>query len=152
MTNTGLSGQTPTQIPHQDSTIPKLHHVGIVLPDMEAARAYMEIFGHIEAYRGHVAEFECWCLFMQAPANQPAVELVIPTGGSLARFNRGAGGLHHYAYEVADIRALQAALAARDMPMLQAEPVKGAGNFLCNFLSPVVTRGVLVEYVQVLAG
>lgn len=93
---------------------------------------------------------------MQAPANQPAVELVIPTGGTLARFNRGAGGLHHYAYEVADIRALQTSLAARDMPMLQAEPVKGAGNFLCNFLcnflSPVVTRGVLVEYVQVLAG
>ena len=64
----------------------------------------------------------------------------------------GGGGLHHYAYEVADIRALQTSLAARDMPMLQAEPVKGAGNFLCNFLSPVVTRGVLVEYVQVLAG
>ena len=44
--------------------------------------------------------------------------------------------------------ALQADLAARDIPMLQPEPVKGAGDFLCNFVSPIATRGVLVEYVQ----
>jgi methylmalonyl-CoA/ethylmalonyl-CoA epimerase len=130
---------------------PKLHHVGIVLPDMEAAAAYVQVFGHVEDYRGYVEAFECWCLFLQAPPGQPAVELVVPTGGTLARFNRGAGGLHHYAYEVPDLRALQADFAARDMKMLQPEPIKGAGNFLCNFLSPMVTRGVLVEYVQLLA-
>jgi methylmalonyl-CoA/ethylmalonyl-CoA epimerase len=97
-----------------------------------------------------VPEFECWCIFCVAPAGQPAVELVVPTGGSLARFNRGAGGLHHYAFETPDIRKLQRDFAARDIAMLHAEPVKGAGNFLCNFLSPVATRGVLVEYVQLL--
>lgn len=129
---------------------PTLHHVGIVVPDMEAAQRYMEIFGHIEDYRGHVPEFDCWCLFLKAPAGQPAVELVVPTGGSLARFNRGAGGVHHYALLTDDIRALQADFAARDIGMLQPEPIKGAGNFLCNFLSPVATRGVLVEYVQLL--
>lgn len=127
---------------------PKLHHIGIVLPDMAAAEAYMELFGHQEDYRGHVAEFECWCLFMTALPGQTAVELVVPTGGSLARFNRGAGGVHHYALEVPDIRAAQADLARRDIAMIRPEPVKGAGNFLCNFLSPVATRGILVEYVQ----
>ena len=49
MTNARISGQTPGQIPHQDGTMPKLHHLGIVLPDLDAAQAYMEIFGHIEA-------------------------------------------------------------------------------------------------------
>jgi methylmalonyl-CoA epimerase len=129
---------------------PVLHHVGIVVPDFAAAEAYMSIFGHEEEYRGQVPEFDCWCLFLTAPAGQPAVELVVPTGGSLARFNRGAGGLHHYALVTPDIRALQADLAKRDIAMLRDEPVKGAGNFLCNFISPVATRGVLVEYVQLL--
>lgn len=128
----------------------KLHHVGIVQPDMESAAAFMEIFGHAEDYRGYVAKFECWCIFCAAPDHGPAIELVVPTGGGLARFNRGAGGLHHYAFETADIRALQAEFAARDIAMLQPAPVKGAGNFLCNFISPIATRGVLVEYVQLL--
>lgn len=125
----------------------KLHHVGIVQPEMAAAEAYMEVFGYTEEYRGYVPQFECWCLFLTSDA-ETTIELVVPTGGSLARFNRGAGGLHHFAYETPDLVALQADFAARGMAMLQAHPVKGAGNFLCNFLSPIVTRGVLVEYVQ----
>lgn len=127
---------------------PRLHHVGIVQPDMESADFFMEVFGHVEEYRGYVPAFECWCIFVKAPKGQPTVELVVPTGGSLARFNRGAGGLHHYAYETPDIVALQRDFEARGMKMLQPEPVKGAGNFLCNFLSPIATRGVLVEFVQ----
>jgi catechol 2,3-dioxygenase-like lactoylglutathione lyase family enzyme len=130
----------------------RLHHVGVIVPDFAAAADYMALFGHAEDYRGHVDEFECWCIFLKAPAGHPAVELVVPTGGPLAKFNRGAGGLHHYAYEVADIVALQAYYAARDIAMLRAEPVKGAGDFLCNFLSPIATRGVLVEFVQRIAG
>ena len=69
-------------------------------------------------------------------------------GGPLEKFNRGAGGLHHYAFETPDIAALQEALAARDVRMLEPEAVKGAGNFLCNFVHPVSTRGVIVEYIQ----
>lgn len=129
----------------------RLHHVGVVVPDMDAALAYMAVFGHEEDYRGQVPEFECWCLFLKAPEGGPAVELVVPTGGSLARFNRGAGGLHHYAFVTPDLRALARAFAAEGASMLHPEPVKGAGNFLCNFLSPVATRGVLVEYVEPLA-
>ena len=109
----------------------------------------MALFGHEEDYRGYVPEFECWCLFLRPDApGAAAVELVVPTGGPLARFNKGAGGLHHYALETDDIRALQAELAARDIQMLRPEPVKGAGDFLCNFVSPIATRGVLIEYVQ----
>lgn len=126
----------------------RLHHVGIVQPDMDSALAYMALFGHTEDYRGYVEAFECWCLFCTAPDNGTAVELVVPTGGSLARFNRGAGGLHHYAFETPDIVALQKELATRDVTMLRETPVKGAGDFLCNFINPIATRGVLVEYVQ----
>ncbi|MEV8468185.1 VOC family protein [Fluviibacterium sp. DFM31] len=127
---------------------PKLHHVGIIQPDMEAAEAFMALFNHEEDYRGYVEAFECWCIFLKAPAGTAAVELVVPTGGPLMKFNRGAGGLHHYAFETPDIRAVQKALAERDVRMLEDEPVQGAGNFLCNFVHPVSTRGVIIEYVQ----
>jgi methylmalonyl-CoA/ethylmalonyl-CoA epimerase len=127
---------------------PKLHHVGVIQPDMEAAASYMALFGHEEDYRGWVEAFSCWCIFLKAPQGNASVELVVPEGGPLARFNRGAGGLHHYAFETPDILALQAELEARDVKMLEPEPVKGAGNFLCNFVHPVSTRGVIVEYVQ----
>jgi catechol 2,3-dioxygenase-like lactoylglutathione lyase family enzyme len=127
---------------------PRLHHVGIIQPDMEAAAFYMNLFGQAEEYRGFVAEFECWCIFLKAPPGETAIELVVPTGGSLARFNRGAGGLHHYAYRTADIAAATAALAARDIGMMRPTAVKGAGDFLCNFVNPLFTRGIVVEFVQ----
>lgn len=129
---------------------PKLHHVGVIQPDMEAAADYMALFGHEEAYRGFVEAFQCWCIFCKAAPGSAVVELVVPEGGPLAKFNRGAGGLHHYAFETPDLRALQAEFAARDVRMLEPEPVKGAGDFLCNFVHPVSTRGVIVEYVQLL--
>lgn len=132
-----------------DTSLP-LHHVGIVVPDMAAAADYMALFGHVEDYRGYVTPFQCWCIFLAAPPGQPAVELVVPEGGPLLRFNKGAGGLHHYAYETSDIAALQARFAAKDIRMVEPVAVKGAGNFLCNFLQPVATRGVIVEFVQML--
>ena len=39
-------------------------------------------------------------------------------------------------------------LAARGIRLLENEPVRGAGNFICNFLAPAYTRGIIVEYVQ----
>lgn len=129
---------------------PVLHHVGIVQPSMEDAEAYMALFGQEEDYRGWVEAFSCWCVFLRAPEGGAAVELVIPEGGPLERFNKGAGGLHHYALETPDLAALQDELARRDVRMLLDEPTRGAGDFLCNFVHPVSTRGVVVEYVQLL--
>ena len=129
-------------------TPPKLHHVGLVFSDMAAADDYIERFGHAEDYRGFVAPFQCWCIFLAAPPGLPTVELVVPEDGPLARFNKGAGGLHHHAYEIDDIRRTQALLAERDMRMVEPEPVKGAGDFWCNFLHPTATRGLIVELVE----
>jgi methylmalonyl-CoA/ethylmalonyl-CoA epimerase len=34
------------------------------------------------------------------------------------------------------------------MRMIEPAAIKGAGNFLCNFISPVATRGIQIELVQ----
>ena len=73
---------------------------------------------------------------------------MIPNGGALERFNKGAGGLHHIAFEVPDLIALTEDLRAAICACSNPKPIKGAGRFLCNFLLPSATRGIIVEYVQ----
>lgn len=124
-----------------------LHHVGIIQPDEETALAMMATLGLSEAYRGYVPQFHALCIFTHAESGSP-VEFVIPDGGPLLKFNKGAGGLHHLAFEVPDLVAVAVAFEAQGLRMLEPEPVKGAGPFLCNFLTPAATRGVIVEYVQ----
>jgi catechol 2,3-dioxygenase-like lactoylglutathione lyase family enzyme len=128
---------------------PPLHHVGIVQPSEEDAAALMALLGLEEDYRGYVPQWSALCIFTKRAIGSP-IEFVIPDGGPLLKFNKGAGGLHHIALEVPDLDALARKLEAEDMRLLEPEHVKGAGNFLCNFLSPVFTRGITIEFVQLL--
>ncbi|MBW8812424.1 MAG: VOC family protein [Caulobacterales bacterium] len=128
---------------------PPLHHVGIVQPSEEDAATLMAIMGLQEDYRGFVPQWSALCIFTKAASGSP-IEFVVPDGGPLARFNKGAGGLHHIALQVADLDAVARDLEAQEMKLLEPEHVKGAGPFMCNFLSPIYTRGVQIEYVQLL--
>ncbi len=128
---------------------PPLHHVGIVQPTEEDAAGLMALMGLEEDYRGFVPQWRALCIFTKPNGASP-VEFVIPDGGPLADFNHGIGGLHHIALQVRDLDAVARRLEAEDMRLLEREHVKGAGNFLCNFLSPVFTRGLTIEFVQLL--
>ncbi len=127
-----------------------MHHVGIVMPSEADAQRFMAQMGLTEDYRGHVPAFGALCIFCEGHGAS-AIELVVADPGTvLEKFNKGAGGLHHIALTTPDIAALTAELAADGMKLVQPEAVKGAGNFLCNFLSPVYTRGITIEFVQLL--
>jgi catechol 2,3-dioxygenase-like lactoylglutathione lyase family enzyme len=126
---------------------PPLHHVGIVKPSEEEAHEFMQLLGLEEDFRGFVPQWSALCIFTKPNGASP-IEFVIPDGGPLARFNKGAGGLHHVALQVASLDKVAARLAAEGMKLLEAEHVKGAGDFLCNFLDPLYTRGVIIEFVQ----
>jgi methylmalonyl-CoA/ethylmalonyl-CoA epimerase len=128
---------------------PPLHHVGIVQPDEDSAQQMMQVLGLNEEYRGYVPAFQASCIFTR-PVGRTPIEFVIPDGGPLTKFNKGAGGLHHLAFEVPDLEALMADFAREGTAMLEPAPVRGAGNFICNFLRPSATRGVIVEYIQII--
>ena len=125
----------------------RLHHVGVVFPNIPDAELFMQKMGMTEAWRGFVEIWSCWCIFVDG-ADGTLLELVVPEGGPLARFNKGAGGVHHFALEVEDIVAVSRQLEENGMKMLEAEPVQGAGRFLCNFIHPFATRGIQIELVQ----
>ena len=127
-----------------------LHHVGIVQPSEADAQALMSLLGLEEDYRGFVPQWSALCIFTKAAAGGSPIEFVIPDGGPLERFNKGAGGLHHIALQVPSLDALARALGGEGMRLLEDTHVKGAGPFLCNFLSPVYTRGITIEFVELL--
>lgn len=125
----------------------KLHHVGILAPTFEDAQSFMHLMGLREAYRGYVETWSCWCIFT-AGGNGTAIELVVPLAGQLLKFNKGLGGVHHFAFQVDSLAAVTLWANEQGMRMLEPAPVKGAGDFWCNFLTPASTRGVQIEFVE----
>lgn len=126
----------------------RLHHVGIIMTTMERAEAFLAKFGLEKDYMEYVAAYHAYCLFTKYTEKESPVELVIPTEGVLAEFNKGRGGLHHIAFEVEDVEASRREFEAAGMEMLEAEAVEGAGGIIVNFLRPRYGMGVLVEFVQ----
>ena len=57
-------------------------------------------------------------------------------------------GIHHLAFEVADIEAEMERLQVAGFVLLNATPKKGADNKLVCFLHPKSTNGVLIEICQ----
>jgi methylmalonyl-CoA/ethylmalonyl-CoA epimerase len=125
----------------------RLHHVGVIVPSERQAGELMQTLGLVEHERGYVEAYEALCIFTAGNGGSP-IELVVPSGGPLEQFNRGLGGLHHLAIAVDSLAALSAELAEQGIRLLEREPVRGAGAFLCNFLAPVYTRGTIVEFVE----
>ena len=110
----------------------------------------METLRLTEDYRGYVPQFNALCIFTRAGHGASPIEFVVPDGGPLMKFNKGFGGIHHIAFEVPDLAVVATHFLSKGITMLEPEPVRGAGNFLCNFLRPSATRGIITEYVQLL--
>jgi lactoylglutathione lyase/methylmalonyl-CoA/ethylmalonyl-CoA epimerase len=125
----------------------KVHHVGIIMPTLERAGEFIELFGLEEEYRGYVDSYQAWCIFLE-PNGGSKIELIVPTGGKLAEYNGGKGGLHHIAFDVADVEAARLEFAEQGIRLLEDKAVPGAGNIIVNFMRPRDGKGILTEYVE----
>ena len=126
----------------------RLHHVGIIMTDMNRAETFLEQFGLEKDYMEYVDAYHAYCLFTKYSEKECPVELIIPTEGVLTEFRNGKGGLHHIAFEVEDVEKAKEEFTAKGMEMLEDAAVKGAGGIIVNFLRPRYGLGVLVEFVQ----
>jgi len=125
----------------------RIHHVGIIMPDMEQAKRFMEKFGMPEDYTSYVPNYQANCIYLKS-GDGSVIELIIPDGGALKAFNRGHGGLHHIAIEVDDIVETQRFFETNQMELLENEPVDCDSGILINFLQLRFGEGVMVEFVQ----
>lgn len=128
----------------------KIEHIGMAVKDFATAIPLFEKLLNTPCYKTELVESESVnTAFFQK--GESKIELLESTGpeGVIARFIEKKGeGIHHIAFEVADIKAEMARLQGEGFVLLNEEPKKGADNKLVCFLHPKTTNGVLVELCQ----
>ena len=126
-----------------------IHHLGVAVTDLdEAIATYERLFGAAVEHRARVPDqgVEAASLLL----GESRVELLAPTeddtpvGRFLAR--RGPG-MHHVAYEVPDVAAALAELAAAGAELVDAAPRAGLFGLEVAFVHPDAVHGVLTEVV-----
>lgn len=127
-----------------------IDHIGIAVRDLEAAIATYEALLQTPCYkRETVASEKVETAFFRT--GESKVELLGATtpDSVIATFIEKRGpGLHHVAFEVADVDAELARLTALGFVALTPEPKPGADNKRIAFLHPKSAEGVLVELCQ----
>ncbi len=146
---------TPPPAAPVAALITAIDHVGIAVPDLDAAIAwYAEHLGLVETHR-EVNEAqgvqEAMLGVPGAPAGATAIQLLAPLTpeSTIAKFlDRSGPGLQQLAYRVADLADSCARLRAQGVRLLYPTPRAGTAGSLINFVHPKDAGGVLVELVQ----
>ena len=128
-----------------------IHHIGVAVADLDAAAArYAQLVGARVDHRAESEELGTRALALRTPEG-PMVELVAPLHDDtpVGRFLAKRGeGMHHIAYEVADVDAEVARLVADGVEMVDERPRPGLFGLQVAFIHPDAAMGVLLELVQ----
>ena len=128
----------------------KIEHIGIAVNSLEeASRVYEKLFGEPAYKQEEVVDEGVKTAFFQNGPNK--IELLEATNpeSPIAKFIEKKGeGIHHIAFDVADIVAETKRLQEEGFVVLNEIPKKGADNKLVVFLHPKFTNGVLIELCQ----
>jgi methylmalonyl-CoA epimerase len=127
-----------------------IHHIGIAVDDLDGAIAtYASLFGGSVEHRDVVPDQGVEAASVRIGPSR--VELLRPLGSEtpVGRFVAGRGpGLHHVAFEVADLDAELARLRADSVELIDEEPRLGLFGLQVAFIHPQATGGVLAELVS----
>lgn len=128
----------------------KVEHIGIAVKDIKESNSlFTKLFNKAPYKEEAVASEGVTTSFFQMGDSK--IELLEATSedSPIAKFIAKKGeGIHHIAYEVADIEAEMKRLELEGFQLLNAKPKKGADNKLVCFLHPKTTNGVLIELCQ----
>ena len=128
----------------------KIHHIGIAVSSLQAARPVFEKVLAKPADAEEVVE-EQQVRVAMFQVGESRLELLEATteDSALARSIAKRGpGLHHIALAVENLAATLRALESAGVRLIDREPRRGAGNELVAFLHPAGTAGVLIELVE----
>ncbi|WP_086819243.1 methylmalonyl-CoA epimerase [Allokutzneria sp. NRRL B-24872] len=137
------------------SFVTAIDHVGVAVPDLDAAVAfYRDTFGLEMAHEETNEEQGVREAMMRAPGDTgvgTAVQLLAPLNAdsTIAKFlDKRGPGLQQLAYRVTDIDAACAALKAKGVRLVYDTPRRGTSDSRVNFVHPKDGGGVLIELVQ----
>lgn len=128
----------------------KIEHIGIAVNNLEQASKLYETLLGLPCYKTELVVSEAVeTAFFQVGNSK--VELLSATSDDsvIAKFIAKKGeGIHHIAFEVADIYQEMERLKAAGFTLLNDQPKIGADNKLVCFVHPKGTNGVLIELCQ----
>jgi methylmalonyl-CoA/ethylmalonyl-CoA epimerase len=134
-----------------DPAIVGIDHVGLAVPDLDAAITFhTEVLGGAVAHR-EVNEEQGVEEVMISYGSGAQIQLLAPLQASstIAKFiDRNGPGLQQLAYRVTDIDAISDSLRVRGVRLLYDAPKRGTAGSRINFLHPKDAGGVLVELVE----
>src|ERR671933_742279 len=126
-----------------------IHHLGVAVADLdEAVTTYERVLGAQLEHRETVPDQGVEAASLRVGKGR--VELLASLGEEtpVGKFLTKRGpGMHHVAYEVDDVRAALAELAAEGVELVDAEPRRGLFGLQVAFLHPDAVHGVLAELV-----
>jgi methylmalonyl-CoA/ethylmalonyl-CoA epimerase len=128
----------------------KINHIGIAVQSIAATLPfYRDNLGMTCLGQEEVAEQQVKVAMLAI--GESKIELLEPTSADspVARFlEKNGQGIHHIAYEVADVAAAIAKLLADGARMIDEKPRSGAHGTKIAFVHPKSSQGVLTELCQ----
>jgi methylmalonyl-CoA/ethylmalonyl-CoA epimerase len=128
---------------------PMLHHVGVVVADLDEAMARYAALGFTGGDRFELPEQAVEVATFRSGSGW--IELIRPLDpdGPIARFLAKRGeSMHHVAYVVPDLAQTLAELQAAGVRLIDSVPRRGAHGWRVAFVHPESCHGVLTEFVQ----
>ena len=131
----------------------KVEHIGIAVKSLEVAIPLYETLLNTTCYKSELVETEgVNTAFLRS--GETKIELLEATrpDSPIAKFiDKKGEGIHHIAYDVANIHAEMKRLQEAGFTLLNETPKKGADNKLVCFIHPKTASGVLTELCQEIA-
>lgn len=128
----------------------RIHHVAYAVEDIDAALPlYLDRYGMTVEVRERLDDQGVEAVSLTAGDSH--IELIQPVDpdGGVARFLEKRGpGLHHVAFEVADLRATLDELRDAGAELIDTIPRRGLGGHMIAFIHPRASGGILTELVQ----
>ena len=128
----------------------KIDHIGIAVKSLETSNLlFQKLFGQ-PPYKQEevVSEGVKTSFFMNGPNKIELLEATNPESPIAKFIDKKGEGIHHIAFDVANIQEEILRLKNEGFVVLNEIPKKGADNKLVAFLHPKGTNGVLIELCQ----
>ncbi|MEJ7587209.1 MAG: methylmalonyl-CoA epimerase [Ferruginibacter sp.] len=125
----------------------KIEHIGIAVKELQTAIPLFEKLLNATCYKTEIviSEQVNTAFFKTGETKIELLESTAADGIIAAFIDKKGEGMHHIAFEVADIEVEMERLQKEGFILLNDTPKLGADNKLVCFLHPKGTGGVLIE-------
>ena len=127
-----------------------VEHIGIAVKDLKTSNPLFSRLFNTEPYKTEevLSEAVTTSFFQVGDTKIELLEATDPESPIAKFITKRGEGIHHLAFEVADITAEIKRLKEEGFEVINTEPKIGADNKWVCFLHPKSTNGVLIELCQ----